>query len=84
MCTMHDTPHVARHALLLIVSNILMGGMVRDQHVPPVVKYSEANAVVLHDALGRRLVLPLELCKTESVSAQFLYLYKSMYADSLF
>ena len=74
MCTMQDTPRAAQHALLLLVFGILMGGMVRDQYtITPAITYTEANSVTLNDALGRRLVLPFELCQTYSVSSFIFY-----------
>ena len=79
MCTMHDTPPAVQNALLLIVFGILMYGMLRDQYaVAGVVNYTETNSVILHDALGRRLVLPLELCESDTVSA-FISIYESDY-----
>ncbi|VDB87231.1 unnamed protein product [Peniophora sp. CBMAI 1063] len=68
MCTMHDAPQAVQHGLLLLVFAILMSGMVRDQYdVVPVVQYTHSNSVLLDDAMGRQLVLPIELCATSEL-----------------
>ena len=69
ICTMRDTPPTVHQAFLVFVFGVLIGGMVWDQHaMTSVVEYTQANSVTLYDALGRRLVLPLELCDSDLVS----------------
>ncbi|VDB87460.1 unnamed protein product [Peniophora sp. CBMAI 1063] len=71
LCVAIGTVHVAdrgtQTALLLAVICILLCPA-RQRRVTLVhdIAYTEANAVTLFDALGRRLVLPIELCTTYS------------------
>lgn len=56
-------------ALLLLAFSILMCSMARSgRTMVSDVKYTRSNSVTLHDAMGRALVLPLELCETPDVS----------------
>ena len=68
ICTMDDTAPAAQRAVLLFIFTILMGGIARDHYTAaPNVGYNHSNSIVLHDALGRQLVLPLALCGTYEV-----------------
>ncbi|KZV74383.1 hypothetical protein PENSPDRAFT_204093 [Peniophora sp. CONT] len=65
VCAGHMSDHTVQTALLLVAICILLrpgerkgNALVRD------VLYTERNAVTLFDALGRRFVLPIELCRS--------------------
>ncbi|VDB92115.1 unnamed protein product [Peniophora sp. CBMAI 1063] len=65
ICTMHDTSRSFHSALLLAAFGILMSGMARETFtVSSDVRYGQSNSVLLDDAMGRQLVLPIELCAT--------------------
>lgn len=70
VCAGHMSDHTVQTALLLVAICILLrpgerkgSALVRD------VSYTERNAVTLFDALGRRFVLPIELCRSYEVSS---------------
>ncbi|KZV62434.1 ankyrin [Peniophora sp. CONT] len=63
--TTRDTSRPTDFALLLAAFAILMCSMARDSlTMVSDVKYTQSNSITLNDAMGRRLVLPLELCET--------------------
>ncbi|VDB87230.1 unnamed protein product [Peniophora sp. CBMAI 1063] len=65
ICTMHDTSRAFHSALLLAAFAIVMKGMARDSFTVSLdVRYGKSNSVLLDDAMGRQLVLPIELCET--------------------
>ncbi|KZV72421.1 hypothetical protein PENSPDRAFT_363417 [Peniophora sp. CONT] len=65
ICTMHDTSRSLHSALLLAAFGILMCSMARDERATsPNVGYAQSNSITFRDAMGRRLVLPFELCET--------------------
>ena len=66
--TMDDTAPAVQRAILLFIFAILMGSIGHDySNTAAVVGYSPSNSIVLHDAFGRQLVLPLALCGTYEV-----------------
>ncbi|KZV74381.1 hypothetical protein PENSPDRAFT_204117 [Peniophora sp. CONT] len=68
VCAMHGTNRTVPTALLLIAIYILSrSGMHHARALPKEVSYTEMNALTLLDALGRRMVLPLELCETYDI-----------------
>ena len=68
ICLMGPHDQVAPKALLLIMVYILSRSSGRhDRALLQDVAYSASNSVTLLDALGRTLVLPIELCKTREV-----------------
>ncbi|VDC01534.1 unnamed protein product [Peniophora sp. CBMAI 1063] len=77
ICTVHDTPQAVHTALLLAAVCLLLHGMTRNSYSRSrSVGYCPSNSMVLFDALGRRLILPLELCETyESFHATLLNLF---------
>ncbi|KZV62432.1 ankyrin [Peniophora sp. CONT] len=63
--TTRNTSRPIDFALLLAAFTILMCSMARDARtMVSDVKYTQSNSITLNDAMGRRLVLPLELCET--------------------
>ncbi|VDB87206.1 unnamed protein product [Peniophora sp. CBMAI 1063] len=68
ICTMHDTSRAFHSALLLAAFGILMSNMKRETlTVASDVRYGQPNSVLLDDAMGRQLVLPIELCETREL-----------------
>ena len=68
ICLMGSHDQIAPKALLLIMVYILSRSSGRhDRALLQDVAYSEVNSVTLLDALGRTLVLPIELCETREV-----------------
>ncbi|VDC00283.1 unnamed protein product [Peniophora sp. CBMAI 1063] len=80
ICTMCDTSHSIHTALLFAAVGILLRGIMRDNRIiAPVVGYTHSNSMTLHDALGQRLVLPLELCAThDAFHATLVNMFKDM------
>ena len=65
---MNDTAPAVQRAILLFIFAILMGSIGHNHsNTAPVVGYSQSNSIELHDAFGRRLVLPFALCGTYEV-----------------
>ncbi|KZV62439.1 ankyrin [Peniophora sp. CONT] len=68
MFTSRATSSPTDFALLLVAFTILMCSVARDgRALSSDVKYAPSNSITLHDAMGRRLVLPVELCETREV-----------------
>ncbi|VDC01529.1 unnamed protein product [Peniophora sp. CBMAI 1063] len=63
ICTANDVPR-AVHTALLLAAVCILGRRGMTHSVPCAITYAQSNSITLHDAVGRRLVLPLELCET--------------------
>ncbi|KZV62431.1 ankyrin [Peniophora sp. CONT] len=64
-----ETTRAVRNALLLAAVCLLTtGGMIRQgPTVSRAMEYTPSNSITLHDAMGRRLLLPFELCQTREL-----------------
>ncbi|KZV77240.1 hypothetical protein PENSPDRAFT_746994 [Peniophora sp. CONT] len=55
-------------ALLFLAFTVLMCSISHDGHtIAPKMAYDQNNAITFYDAVGRRLVFPLELCETSEM-----------------
>ena len=75
VCAMHGPyDRAVPTALLLVAIYILLQSSGRQgRALAQGVAYSHSNAVTFLDALGRRLILPFELCETPEVSPYFIH-----------
>ncbi|VDB99434.1 unnamed protein product [Peniophora sp. CBMAI 1063] len=79
ICTVHGTSRELHSLLLVAAFGVLMSNMKRETcTISSDVGYGQSNSVLLDDAMGRQLVLPIELCATvELLHATLVSLFSS-------